>query len=294
MRITNQMMIQNAIQHMADNMDGINTYSNRISLGKQFLNASDDPVAASLCLNLKSTLKTTDTYKSTAELADDWMSANEFAFEQTEKIANQAINLVQRGLNDTLSVSERASALGTEMDKLYQQAMDIGNFSHNGQYLFSGYLTDQKPFVTQADGSPAYLGDANTITRTIAPGQTVQVNVNGNNALLPFMQALFQARNDLNADPTGDLGADLTALQKALNTIDENRTSNGARQRQVQTATDYLDKVKLEVQGLLSKKEDVNLAEAISMLQGQETTYKSVLEVSQRAISALNLFDYLQ
>jgi len=36
------------------------------------------------------------------------------------------------------------------------------------------------------------------------------------------------------------------------------------------------------------------MAEAVAMLTSQETTYKAVLEVGQRAISALNLFDVLQ
>jgi hypothetical protein len=44
---------------------------------------------------------------------------------------------------------------------------------------------------------------------------------------------------------------------------------------------------------VLSQKQDANLAEAISMLKNQETSYQVVLEVSQRAISALTLFDYL-
>jgi hypothetical protein len=45
---------------------------------------------------------------------------------------------------------------------------------------------------------------------------------------------------------------------------------------------------------LLSKKEDVNVAEAIVLLTGEKTTFDAVLEVSQRAISALSLFDYIQ
>jgi hypothetical protein len=36
------------------------------------------------------------------------------------------------------------------------------------------------------------------------------------------------------------------------------------------------------------------MAEAIAQLSSQETSYQAVLEVSQRAISALNLFDVLQ
>ena len=64
--------------------------------------------------------------------------------------------------------------------------------------------------------------------------------------------------------------------------------------RQVDAAIDHLGKTNLTLKSLLSEREDVNMAEAIAMMQGQETTYQAVLEVGQRAISALNLFDVLQ
>jgi len=293
MRITNQMMINNAISHMGDNLERLNHLSDRVATGKQFQTASDDPVAASISLSLRSTLKTTEVYRSTAEGTDDWMSANEFAFQQMETIGIRAVNLVQRGLNDTLSASERASALGAEMEKLLQQALDVGNMTHNGQYVFSGYMTDTKPFSMPDPDTLDFNGDDNIMKRTISPGQVVSMGIDGEAVFRPFFEALMQARTDLNTNDTITLPATLTELQSAVNIMDEARTSNGARQRQVQSAVEYLDKIAFEVKDLLSSKEDVNMAEAISTMRGQETAYQSVLEVGQRAISALNLFDFL-
>jgi flagellin-like hook-associated protein FlgL len=62
----------------------------------------------------------------------------------------------------------------------------------------------------------------------------------------------------------------------------------------VTSASNFLESVKLETQSLLSENEDINLAESIALLANQQTTYEAVLEVSQRAISALSLFDYLR
>jgi len=64
--------------------------------------------------------------------------------------------------------------------------------------------------------------------------------------------------------------------------------------RQVDSAANFLETVKLETKSLLSEKEDTNMAEGIALLANQQTTYQAVLEVSQRAISALSLFDYLR
>jgi flagellin-like hook-associated protein FlgL len=79
-----------------------------------------------------------------------------------------------------------------------------------------------------------------------------------------------------------------------LVTINQFRTSNGAKLRQVESASSFLETVKIETKSLLSQKEDTNLAEGIALLTNQQTTFEAVLEVSQRAISALSLFDYIR
>jgi flagellar hook-associated protein 3 FlgL len=293
MRITNQMMVNSAITHMSDSLERLNQLNERVATGKQFQTASDDPVAASYSLSLRSTLRTTEVYRGTAEGTDDWMSANEFAFQQMEKIGIRAQNLVQRGLNDTMSPTERASALGVEMEELLQQALDAGNMKHNGQYIFAGYKTDTQPFSMDDPDVLVYDGDNHIMKRTISPGQVVSMGIDGEAVFRQFFESLAAARNALNSSDMTAMPATLTAIQSAVNTMDEARTSNGARQRQVQSAVDYMDKITLEVKSLLTSKEDVNMAEAISKMRGQETAYQSVLEVGQRAISALNLFDYL-
>ena len=75
--------------------------------------------------------------------------------------------------------------------------------------------------------------------------------------------------------------------------MNEALTTNGARQREVRLTKDRLEKSQIELKSLLSQKEDVNLTEAISYLQHQQTVYQTVLEVGKRAISALSLFDLL-
>jgi len=89
------------------------------------------------------------------------------------------------------------------------------------------------------------------------------------------------------------LRTSLNDLQTASDTLDAAMGTNGTRMRQVDQVSDYLSQSAVEMKAVLSQKQDANLAEAISMLKNQETSYQVVLEVSQRAISALTLFDYL-
>jgi flagellar hook-associated protein 3 FlgL len=294
MRVTNRMMIDNAIQHMTENLDRLHAAGERVASGKVFQNASDDPVAASYSLTLRSTMKTTAGYRATADMVSDWMSASDFAMQQMETIGNRAANLILRGLNDTLGEGERDAALAEEMKGLLRQAMEVANSKHNDQYLFSGLRTNQPPFAFDVGGVVRYTGGSGTMRRTIGPEQTIDINTDGQAAFENFLQQVQTAARQLETNDTENLQDTLNALELSRTTVSENRTAAGARQRQVQAAVEYLDKVELEVKGLLSKKEDVNMAEAISNLRGQETAYQSVLEVSQRAISSLNLFDYLR
>ena len=318
MRITSRMMTENAIQNMAENLEKVSKLQEKIASTKQFQVASEDPTNASASLSLRSHLQTLDSYTDAAEMTQNWMAASDNAFDQLEQLAVRANNLILRGLNDSLSGSERALSIAPEMQDLVDQAVEIGNTSVNGQYIFSGYQLNQKAFSLSDSATPLtdyqgntftpkvvnYIGDTGSMQRNLGPDQSVTLNVRGDQAILGFLQNLIQASNALkqnNIQNTGNpvtdpinLQATLTGLKSSLETLDQYRTSNGARMRQVDSAANFLESVKLETKSLLSEKEDTNMAEGIALLANQQTTYQAVLEVSQRAISALSLFDYLR
>lgn len=318
MRITNLMMTNNAIQNMAENLEKVSNLQSKIASNKRFQVPSDDPVHASTSLNLCSQLQTLESYSDTAALTENWMTASDNAFDQLEQIAIRANDLILSGLNDTLSGSERAQTLGAEMQELIAETVEIGNTSVNGQYIFSGYQVNQKAFSLTDAAAPLldyagnpftpkvanYLGDTGVMQRSLGPDQSVALNVRGDQAILGFLQNLITASNALtqnNIHNTGNpltdpltLESSLGNLKTSIDTLDQYRTSNGARLRQVTSASNFLETVKLETESLLSENEDINLAESIALLANQQNTYEAVLEVSQRAISALSLFDYLR
>lgn len=309
MRITQLMMTNGAIQHMADNQEMMHKLQERIATGKNFASASDDPVNASISLGLRSSLKNIQNYLDTNEQVADWMNASEFSLEKLEEVSNKAQNLILRGLNDSLSGAERKNALAPDMRELLQQALEFANMKHNDQFLFAGVYTSTQPFVLDESGAAPTIvyqprnlalptapppGINRAIQRTIAPNQTISINVMGESVLKDFLQGLSDAQQALLADDRTALQNSLTAVKLGLVKMDEARTSNGARLRQVQSVGDYLEKSQIEAKSLLSQKEDTNMAEAVMMLKGQETTYQAVLQVSQRAISSTSLFDLLR
>lgn len=308
MRITNKLMVDNATQSMSSNLERLSKLQGKLSTGKQFQIASEDPAKASVSLSLRSNLRTLESYADAAEITKNWMTATDTALDQLEQIGIRATNLIQRALNDTFSGSERATAMGTEMQDLLNQAVELGNSSMNDQFIFAGYQVNNKAFELVDDtttlldykGDPFtpkvvnYLGDQGIMQRSLGPDQSVTLNVRGDQALEGFFQNLVLASNALLQNDKASMQTVLSSLQSSLDTIDQYRTSNGARLRQVDSAATFLETMKIETQSLLSKNEDINMAEGIAQLANQETTYNAVLEVSKRAISALSLFDYLR
>jgi flagellar hook-associated protein 3 FlgL len=302
------MMVDNAIHNMSDNLEKLSKLQSKVSTGKQYQTASEDPARASISLSLRSRLSTLESYSDTADITKDWMTASDNAFDQMENVAVRAQNIILRGLNDSLSAPERATTLATEMQDLLYQAVEVGNTSINSQFIFAGYQVNNKAFELVDSATPLtdyqgaaftpkvvnYLGDQGIIQRNLGPDQSVILNIRGDQALNAFLQNLVSASNALMQNDTTSLQTILGNLKSSMDIMDQYRTSNGARLRQVESASDFLGTMKIETQSLLSKNEDINMAEGIALLANQQTTYDAVLEVSQRAISALSLFDYLK
>ncbi|MDP3721167.1 MAG: hypothetical protein Q8R09_01790, partial [Anaerolineaceae bacterium] len=102
------------------------------------------------------------------------------------------------------------------------------------------------------------------------------------------------AKHGLETNDMTEMNNALSNINSALTEMNVSRTNNAAILRQIKTSNEHLTITQNELKGLLSIKEDANMAEAISMFNLQQTTYQTVLEICSRSISALNLFDTLR
>jgi flagellar hook-associated protein 3 FlgL len=315
MRITNQMVTDANTKYMLDSLESINKAQKQVNSQKLFDIASEDPLAASFSLSLNSTLRTLKTFQDTTVSVGNWMNASEYAFQQMNDLSMQASNLILSGLNDTIGVEERAT-MAIEIDSMLSQALETANTTHDGQYIFSGFRTDEKPFALidhsqLGDLNPgfvdldtgvatyeiAYSGDDGKMMRSINVGQTVTQNVTGREAFEGFLQYLVMAREALKAPNSSDttmLSNALAGLKTTTATMSSMQGASASRWRQVQSTSDLLDQSTMQTQSLLSQNEDINLAQGITELRKQESNYQVVMEVTSRAISAMTLFDYLR
>ncbi len=313
MRITNRMIVNNNINNLTGSMERLYELQKQSATGKKYLKASDNPSNNASVITLKSALQTSEVYETTAQNTNDWMSATDFALQQAGDVTQRAISLVMRGLSDTMGAESRAT-IAEEIDGLIKEAVDIANTKHLDRYIFSGFTTDQKPFESQyldatdttkvtdvyyKNNSPAAIAAQpalvafQAIRRDIGPGETVTVNTNGYTTFQGMLDTLIRVRENLMDNDTVALRTQAAALDDVLNTVTLATTINGSRMRDLEGAQDRITQSNTEIKALISQKAEANMAEITAELTNQENIYQTVVTISSRTQSMVNLFESL-
>jgi flagellar hook-associated protein 3 FlgL len=299
MRVSNQLMVNNAIQNMQENQERLSRLQQRAATNKRFQNISDAPNLAAEALGLRSALQTHETYMETAHTTNDWLAANEYALTQTKDLLARAQNLVQQGISDTEGPDER-QALATEIEGIIRQAVDAANTNHQNKYIFAGFSVTTQPYSYTAGGGSVTNNVANTagpIQNKISPAETITVNVDGNNLFNTGTDAVFvsliAARDSLTSGNVTAMQTAVTNLDSAINRIGTARTTNGAWQRNITDTLDRMTVANNAMKNLLSHKEDASLSETATSLQYQQMVYQTSIQVASRTLTS-TLFDYLR
>jgi flagellar hook-associated protein 3 FlgL len=307
MRITNRMIVDNTVNNLTGAMDKLYELQKQNATQKKYLKASDNPSNAASVFTLKSALQTSTVYEETAQSTNDWMDATDFTLQQAGDKAQTAISGALRGLSDTSGADTRAT-ISEEIDGIIKEVIDIANTKHLGRYIFSGFTTDTQPFtailtnpadpnsrvasVQYKDGTPATQA-FQAIRRDIGPGDTVTVNIDGYTTFQGLVNSLIAVRDSLAANDVTTLRTATDDLYTAFDQVTLATTINGSRIRDLEGAQDRITESNVELKALLSQKENANMAEVTAELASQENIYQTVVTISSRTQSMVNLFESL-
>jgi flagellin-like hook-associated protein FlgL len=187
-----------------------------------------------------------------------------------------------------------------------KEAIDVANTKHLDRYIFSGFTTNIVPFTT-TNTDPT---DANKITgvvfknglpqtfqpihRDVGPGETITVNIDGKATFEDLLGTLINVRDALENNDMVALRAGASDLNDALDDVTLATTINGSRMRTLEAAQERITKSNTEFKALLSQKEEVNMAEVSALLKNQQNIYETVVTISARMSSMMNLFESLR
>ena len=303
MRVTNSTMINKAIRNVDGAFRRYIEHQEKVASGRSINHLSDDPHGAARAVRLRSVLRGVEQYKRNAENAEISVRTYDDNLDKVGSILNRVRELVVRGATDSATPTER-EAMAVEVRELFDELVHAGNASHLGAYMYAGYKTSKSPFevvddTSHADWPISYVGDSGVNRTEVGPGLTVEINITGDQVFMGVggvnvFKTVRQIERHLTESNVPELsGSDLANLDQAINQVLKFRAELGGRGSRLELVISRLESDSVSITELLSKTEDVDLAEAIMRLAEQEVVYQAALAAAARSVQA-GLLQYLK
>lgn len=299
MRVTQGMLSNNMLSNLNSNLQRLARYQEQLNTERRINRPSDDPVGFNYSMRYRSELRSNEQFKANRDRATSWLEVTESLMNSVNDIMHRTKELAIQGANGT-NPDTSLESIATEIDELLEQLASIGNEKFNGRYVFNGEKTDTQPYEFDSTNNTV-TGEVDTgkIVLQIAPGVEMEVNVTGDEVFGDINSGdnLFQILADLsealrNEDTTG-INDVIGRLDKHQDEFLKTMASVGARTRRIALTTERLEDDNYNLQKLLSRTEDVDVAEAITNLKMAENVYIASLSVGSRIIQP-SLVDFLR
>ncbi len=174
MRLSTSMMYANGLKGVLSQESDMNRLVEQVGSGRKNLSPADDPLSASMAINVAQTQAMNSTYQLNRNTAKTNLSQESNILDSiTTALADVRTRVVQAG-NGTFADSDR-QALSTALKSARDALLGLANSTDgNGQYLFSGYQGGQIPYGQDSSGKITYSGAVGE--RTVQVDQSRQVS----------------------------------------------------------------------------------------------------------------------
>ncbi|MCB5195765.1 flagellar hook-associated protein FlgL [Deefgea salmonis] len=151
----------------------------QLSANRRVLTPADDPIASARILDLAQAQSINGQYATNSATADSFMRLSESTLQQVTSTIQNVQELAVRAGNPALAASEK-KMLDAELQGRYQELLGLANTTDGqGNYLFSGFKGDIKPFTEAAFGQVTYQGDDGRRLVQISDGRQLPISEAG-------------------------------------------------------------------------------------------------------------------
>lgn len=184
MRISSKTIFENGVSNMLARQQEVAKTQGHISTGRRVLSPADDPVAAAQILDLTEAKEINKQYTDNAQSVKTRLSLQEQSLAAMTRLIQDVKTLTVQAGNGTLAQSDLHS-IAEEIDHRYRELIGLGNATDgSGEYLFSGYRTQTRPFAEVATGVVAYLGDDGMREVQVSASRAIALNDPGSDVLM--------------------------------------------------------------------------------------------------------------
>lgn len=233
----------------------------KLSSGNRIVRAGDDAAGLAISEKLKATIRSG---RQAERNASDGISMVQVAEGGMNEISNILIRLRELSVqasSDTIGDTERAFT-----DKEFQSLVDEVN---------------RISAVTEFNGKKLLNGDGDTLDFQVGTNSNDDESVIQYDASKTDVQASALGIDGLSVESKGDAQGNLSTLDEALNTLNENRASLGALQNRLQTTVRNLQNQTENVAAANSRIRDTDIA-----TESTELTKNNILANSSTAVLA--------
>lgn len=179
MRISSIQAFNNGVSGLGRNYSNLIRTQEQISSGNRILTPADDPVASVRLLQLEQQQAVLKQYSDNLTAAKNSLTQEETTLNSVNTVLQRVRELAVQAGGGALSAEDRKS-ISKELAEREAELLNLMNSRNaRGEYLFSGFLGKNEPFVRNPDGTYSYFGDEGQRTLQVASSTNVAINDNG-------------------------------------------------------------------------------------------------------------------
>jgi flagellar hook-associated protein 3 FlgL len=269
-----------------------------LSSGLRVTSIGDDPVAAAQNVQLLNSIQQDDSFTQTTSLTQGMLQVTDSTLGSVVTQLNQALSLATQANNGTLDASD-LKAISNQLAGVRDEVLSLANTNYQGQFIFGGSQTGSTPFTLDSSTSPAtvtYSGDSDISTLKSPTGQSIQLNLPGNQVFTSSSANVLETLNSLIADyasgTSGSGAADTAALNTALNFVSQQRVTIDNSISQLSDASSAATEQATQLTAVQTNLMQADVASVSTQLSLSESQQSALINVIA-ALGQGSLFDKL-
>lgn len=316
MRITNKMLANNFLTDMTTNLNNLQTIQQQLTSGKEIRRPSDDPIKVARAMQLHSEISANQQYNENIKDTLSWLEQTDTALGQLGEQSQRVRELLVSAGNAAYGSDERKK-INDEVKEIVGQMSQTLNSSFDGRYIFGGTRGTSKPVnvinnklvYAKRDGSE--LGAAeNTmkekIVTEISQGVRMEYNITATEVmqfkdakgkdrdLRDILEKIVEHLESQDDDKIKEITkGDLEALDEVMDNTLKLRSQVGAKGNRMESGLEKNKEENFNLKEILSKTEDIDLAEKTMEFAVAISVYMSALQTSARVLQP-TLMDYVR
>lgn len=292
-RVTQSMMSQRSLEGLQLSLSKLARTQEQLSTGRVLNRPSDSPTDTTAAMRLRSSLADARQYVRNAEDGQGWLGQIDTTLQSMINETRRTRDLVIQGVSGTMSPTAR-EALAIEVEQLRESLIAQANTRYLDRPVFGGVTGNNVAF----DPDGAYVGTTTgQVTRTVADGVTVRVDMDAEQAFGPAGANLFDdleaAALALRAGDSVGMSAAIDKLAVAMDRMTGALAEIGGRTNRLESSLELAKDNELSLTNSLSEIENVDLPRALVDLQLQEVAHQAALAATARVMQP-SLLDFLR